>query len=332
LGIYHFQEHAGYLGDMMEFMAVLNVIREENGLEKVDLCYVDDRSNPNRPISRERLESSPQFKAMMVSLRGLLPSLGAVFEFDSDSAFEMFFRTHYRKYVCWPQYSLLHSWPSKVNYARHSERGFAYPNTYAPIDVFFQVHGRLPFLSCPPRALEWARNFVTQHVSPAVPIAAQIRFNPESPYRNTDLAAWTEFFRRMQAHSAIKFVIVCRHEEIIPELRALPNTVYAKDHGSGILEDLALVQVSHFSMFPDSGFCTFPWFCGLPSLYFGKRKLDFAQRRMRDVDGNGLRFLSSLQRRIWGEYTVETLEKEFWALWKDLEAARWRNPHLERCG
>src|SRR5438128_899626 len=54
LGIFHFQEHAAYLGDMMEFLEVLNVLREEHGLAKVDLCYIDDPSNPNRPVSRDR--------------------------------------------------------------------------------------------------------------------------------------------------------------------------------------------------------------------------------------------------------------------------------------
>lgn len=327
LGIYHFQEHAAYLGDMMEFLAILNVLREENALNKVDLCYIDDPSNPNRPVSRDRVESTPEFKEMMLSLRALLPSTGAVLQFDSDAAFETFFRKHYREYVCWPKYTFLHSWPSHVNYTRISDRGLAFPNTYAPLNRFFDARGYLPKLTCPPTLLEWARGFVREHVSPAVPVAAQIRFNADSPYRNTEIGPWKEFFVRMQARSDIKFIVICRREEIAPELRTLKNIIYAKDHGSTVLQDLALVQVSHLSMFPDSGFCTYPWFCGLPSLYFGKRKLEFAQRRMQDEAGTGLRFLSPFQRRKWGEYTAETLEDEFWTLWNDLASAGWKNPY-----
>src|SRR6266850_8037799 len=62
LGIYHFQEHAGFLGDMVEFLAVLNVLRVENGLAKFYLCYIDDPTNPNRPTRRHRLEMSADFK------------------------------------------------------------------------------------------------------------------------------------------------------------------------------------------------------------------------------------------------------------------------------
>jgi hypothetical protein len=312
---------------MMEFLAILNVLRVQNGLGKVDLCYIDDPANPNRPVTRARLESSPQLKDMMLSLRALLPSQGAVFQFDSDAAFEIFFRTHFRRYVCWPRYGFLHSWPSRVNYTRISDAGAPYPNTYAPLDRFYAVHGDLPKLTCPPAAMDWARHFIREYVSPAIPVAAQVRFNPDSQHRNTEIGPWKGFFERMQARSDIKFVVICRREEIVPELRSLKNVIYAKDHGSDVLQDLALVQASHFSMFPDSGFCTYPWFCGLPSLYFGKQKLEFPQLRMQDVRDEGLRFLSPYQRRIWGEYTAKTLEQAFWSLWKDLEAVRWKNPH-----
>jgi len=327
LGIYHFQEHAGFLGDMMEFLAILNVLRVQNRLKTVDLCYIDDPTNPNRPVSRERVETSPEFKQMMLELRALLPSIGAELHFDSDVAFEAFFRTHYRRYVCWPQYGFLHSWPSHVNYSRISERGLAFPNTHTPLNHYFDTHGTLPKLTCPPVHLKWARDFVRRHVSPAVPVAAQIRFNAESPARNTDLAAWKEFFRRMEARSELKFILLCLREEIVPELRSLKNIIYSKDHASGLLQDLALIQVSHLSIFPDAGFATYPWFCGLPSIYFAKQKYDFAQRRMQDETGTGLRFLSSFQRRRLGDCTADAMEKEFWSLWNDLDSAGWKNPY-----
>ena len=328
LGIYHFQEHAGFLGDMMEYLAILNVLRVQHRLEKIDLCYIDDPSNPNRPVSRARLESSPDFKRMLLELKALLPHVGAVLHFDSDAGFERFFRAHYRRYVCWPQYGYLHTWPSSANYGRISPRGMPFPNTYAPLDHYFEKFGALPKLTCPPEALNWARAFVRQHVAPALPVAAQIRFNRDSPRRNTDIEAWSGFFRRMSARADIKFVLLCLKDEIVPELRALSNVVYAKDHGSGILEDLALIQVSHLSLFPDAGFATYPWFTGLPTIFLGKQKHLFPQRRMRDEDGQGLRFLSPHQRRRFGEYDAGTLEAEFWSLWNDLAAANWRNPYL----
>ena len=328
LGIYHFQEHAGFLGDMVEFLAVLNVLRVENGLAKVDLCYIDDPTNPNRPISRDRLETSADFKPMMLELRTLLPSTGAVLQFDSDAGFEAFFRSHYHRYESWPQYGYLHSWPSHVDYGDVSSRGFAFPNVFAPLHRFFAANGWLPQLTCPPALLEWARSFIRQHVSPAVPVAAQIRFNPESPARNTDIEAWKAFFQAMEKRSEVKFIVVCRREEIVPELRSLTNVVYSKDHASSVLEDLALIQVSEFSMFPDAGFPAYPWFCGQPTLFFGKQLHEFPQRRLGDETGTRMPFLSPFQRRRFGPYTAATLEEEFWKLWNDLAAANWKNPHL----
>jgi hypothetical protein len=328
LGIYHFQEHAGYLGDMMEFLAVLNVLRAENASDRVDLCYINDPSNPNQPISRSRVESSAEFLEMMLSLRALLPGLGEVRTFDSDRKFEAFFREHYDRYVCWPRYRRGHSWPSRVNYGRLSTDGIAYPNTYAPVHRFFRASGTVPKLSAPPPLLQWARAFVREQVHPGVPIAVQIRFNPESPVRNTDIEAWMTFFRRMETRCAAKFVVLCRREEIVPELRSFPNVVFSKDHASGVLEDIALLQVAHFSMFPDAGFATYPWFCGTPTIFFGRQLHEFPQRRMQDVTGTKMPFLSEFQRRRFGPYTAQTLEEEFLSLWDDLARAGWRNPYL----
>jgi hypothetical protein len=330
LGIYHFQEHAGFLGDMIEFLQVLNVLRAEHRLEKIDLCYVDDPSNPNQPISRARVDSSPEFKETLLAAREVLPSVGSVLQFDSDAAFEKFFRSHSSRYVCWPDYHRFHSWPSLVDYTRISERGFGYANTYAPLDRYFDAHGALPMLTCPAALLEWARSFVREHVSPAVPVALQIRFNPDSPLRNTKVDAWRGFLSRMEARTDFKFIILSRREEILPELRRFRNVIYSKDHASGLLHDLALLQVSHLSMFPDAGLCTYPWFCGLPTIYFGVEKHEFPERRLCNEAGQGLRFLSAFQRRRFGDYTAETLEREFDALWSSLAAARWSNPYAMR--
>jgi len=328
LGIYHFQEHAGYLGDMMEYLEVLNVLRAKHRLRKIDLCYIDDPSNRNQPVSRPRVDGAVEFKQMMLELRALLPGVGAVLQFDSDAAFERFFRSHYARYVCWPQYHRLHSWPSRVDYMVISDQGFAYANTYAPIDRYYREHGHLPQLSCPSEALDWARRLIREHALPATPIALQIRFNPDSPARDSNAEAWKAFLARMEPRSDVKFIVLCRREEIVPELRRLRNVVYSKDHGSGVLQDLALIQTCHFSMFPDAGFCTYPWFCGVPTIYFGREKHEFPERRFQNANGEGLRFLSKFQRRRFGAYSADILEAEFQALWRDLAAAGWSNPHL----
>ena len=126
----------------------------------------------------------------------------------------------------------------------------------------------------------------------------------------------------------VKFVILCRREEIVPELRQLPNVVYSKDYASGVLNDLALLQVSHLSLMPDAGFVNYPWFCGLPTVYFGKQLHEIPERRLKNERGQGLKFLTRFQRRCIGAYDADILEREFMSLYDDLAAAAWRNPNL----
>jgi hypothetical protein len=329
LGIWHFQEHAGYLGDMVDFLQILNVVRSRHRMQKIDLCYIDDPSNPNRPISRDRLEASSQYKEMMLTLRAVLPGVGGVCHFDSDADFERFFRSNYHRYVCWPRYRYLHTWPSHIDYSRISDRGYPFPNVFTPLDQYFAAYGEIPMLTCPPPLLDWAREFVADHVSPAIPIALQIRFNPDSPVRNTDIAPWKTFLERMQKRSDLKFIIICRREEIIPELRRLGNVVYSKDYASGVLHDLAVLQVCHLSLFPDAGFVTYPWWTGLPTIYFGREKHEFPERRYNNENGQGLKLLNRFQRRRFGQYDADRLEQEFESLFNQLAAAGWRNPY--RC-
>jgi hypothetical protein len=328
LGIYHLQEHAGHLGDMVDFLEILNVLRVQHSLQKVDLCYIDDPSNPNHPISRTRLEASSEYKEMMLELRTLLPAVGAVHHFDSDADFERFFRSNFHRYVCWPRYGYFHTWPTAHNYMHISDRGYPFPNVFTPLDDYFAARGELPTLTCPPALLAWARDFIHKHVSPALPIVVQLRFNPDSPSRNTDAEAWTLFLQRMEDRPEFKFVVISRREEILPELRQLKNVVYSKDHATSVMNDLALILVCHFSMFPDAGFVTFPWFYGLPTIFLGKQRHPFPHQRMNDEHGTGLRFLTPVQRRRYGEYSVDTLEREFWSLWNDLATAGWKNPYI----
>jgi len=327
LGVWHLQEHAGHLGDMVDFLEILNVLRVLHNLEKIDLCYIDDPSNPNQPISRRRIDASPEYKQMMLELRVLLPNVGSTHHFDSDADFERFFRSNFHRYVCWPRYGRFHTWPTAHNYFHISDRGYPFPNTFTPLDRFFASRGELPKLTCPPGLLQWARDFVRSHVAPAVPIVVQLRFNADSPSRNTDEEAWTLFMKRMEARTEFKFVVISRREEMIPQLRELKNIVYSKDYASGVMNDLALILVSHFSMFPDAGFVTFPWFYGLPTIFLGKLRHEFPHRRMNDENGAGLRFLTPFQRRRYGSYDAEILEREFWSLWNDLAAVRWKNPY-----
>jgi hypothetical protein len=328
LGIYHLQEHAGHLGDFVDFLEILQVLRLQHGLRRVDLVYIDDPSNPNRPVSRQRLDASSEYKQMMLDLRALLPDLGALYQFDSDAEFERFFRSNFFRYVCWPRYPYLHTWPSHLDYSRLSDRGYPYPNVFKPLDDYFASRGQLPTLSCPEPLLEWAREFVRAHASPAIPIALQLRFNPDSPVRNTDAEAWTRFLRHMESRREFKFMVMSRREEILPELRQLKNVVYSKDYSSGVMNDLALLQLCHLSMFPDAGFVTFPWFCGLPTIFFAKQRHEFPHRRIGDEHGTGLRFLTRFQRRRYGDYNADTLEKDFLSLCNDLAAVRWTNPYV----
>lgn len=319
LGILHLYEHQGAYGDTIIFMQNLNVLRHRHGARRIDLCYIDDRTSPH--FAPHPYYDDPERKRVLLSLHRLLPGLDGVMRFDSEADFERFFQVNHHRYIPFPPYGRFHSWPSRINYWNIRKRKKTRHKNISPIKEYHAAHGAIPHLSAAPEDLEWARAFLSRHVSPARPIVVQLRKSRIISDRDTDLTVWGEFLKHYEGQTKFRFVVIGDAHELVPEFRALPHVVFSKDSGSDLFKDLALIQSSFASVLPNSGPAAFAWFTGTPFLNFGLvpnyHPEDVAVIDIQDYEQ--LKFLNATQKLFWGPYTAQDMIREFDALAKALE-------------
>lgn len=335
LGIFHYQEVGYGLGDMVNFLQTLNVLRHEHKLEKIDICYVDD---PKRifPAPKPALYTGLHIKRNMLSLHSVLPHVGSVFYFDSNAQFERFFRGNYHRYVAWPPYPRYYSWPGRVNMVNFKKINKYSPGKYSEVARFHRLHGHFPHLSCKREIIEWAMGFVREKASasgggPCLPVVSQLRYIPSRPERNTDIDVSAEFFEHYSSNKRFKFIIIGTKEEVIPSFRRFPNVVFAKDFGTSLEQDFALIQTAHLGIFQDSGAVVFALFTGIPNIRHGILPYNPHMETYHCIKFyENYPWLNKYQKMFWGHRDAKFLIAEFDKLVEELDKDKWKNPVWEK--
>jgi len=312
------------IGDILIMQEGSLVLRERHGIDQVDFAVVYD---PQHPAAEDPAFSSITEGNALYYLASILPvaqvnqHLGSLFLFNSHRNLERFIADHADYYQVWPS-----GW-------KFGSRAYLYYEVFNDLLYdHYKKHGSIPLLTCRQFLAEWARAFFAEHVQPLVPVTVNVRNNPNfHTHRNLRLECWLEFFRHCEARYPAKFVIVCARAEIDERLRELPNVILAKDHHTGIEQDLALIHSSAIHMGAGSGPASMAWFTDKPYLMvntaYGPGYFAHPEMILQEAE-NIQRFWFSgpLQRIAGGIETTELLVEEFARMWASVDIARWRSP------
>lgn len=308
LMIYDFSSQPFSVGDILIFQEASLVLREMHGLGAIDFALVYD---PAKPVVPDPAFSQIDPKSFLFHLSSFLPAaqvnphLGSIFLFNSHRHLEMHIADNATRY---------HVWPSLAQYAFHE-----YLYYYCFNELFydyFRTHGALPNLASRPAAATWAAEFIRKHVHPAAAVTVQLRNNPVNPTRNSNYDSWIAFFRHCADRYPVKFILICARSEVDPRLKELRNLVIAKDFGTSVEQDLALIEAAHVHMGASSGPAIMALFSSKPYCIFNT---DIKPTLVKGFthEGRRIRFFFSapLQNWIAGEETPELLTAEFDRLW-----------------
>jgi hypothetical protein len=271
--------------------------------------------DPQSPTCADPVFASITPENVMYHLASVLPVaqanqyLGSMFVFNSHAHLRRFVRDNADLYQIWPS-----NWPLESEYL------------YYPImnDVLYHYHNEhktIPRLSCRPFLVNWAKTFYDEHATSYIPITVQIRNNPLiSTVRNSRLDCWLEFFRYCEDRYPVRFIIVCALSEVDERLRHCRNVIVAKDHGTTIEQDLALISTAAIHMGASSGPGILAVFNSRPYLMFSTTMIPHLYRGLIEEDGF-LRFCFShpLQRHSGEPETTDLLIKEFARMWAAIE-------------
>lgn len=262
LGVWDYKCIPWSVGDLLIFIETLSVLKIRYNAEKVDVCVVCDSENPAGNRGYKNIDSS-NFRYYLFSLLPIIntsPYLGSVFQFDSRLEFFSFLKQNINKYEIYPP----------VNKQLKETFNFYGGATLKEIQKFYKERGFIPHLAIDDYHLGWAYNLCRTEAEGLLPVAVSLRNRPDSTGRNAEQSVWLEFFDLCKSKfPEVVFVVVGIREEASEDLRQRSNVIVAKDHGSTLADDFALVRTSLMYIGLTTGVSEIAIYSDVPYLIFG---------------------------------------------------------------
>lgn len=266
LGIYDFKTLPWSIGDPLLFVEMLSVKKLENNLAEIDICIVFDRENPEGYRTSVNVLNSENVQDYILDFFPIFsacPFLGSIFQFSSREEFWRFFKQNRSRYQVYPE--LPKFLDETYNFSDSGAKEIIH------IRKFFQENGCIPFLRIGSRESAWARGFYKERWENGkkVFVSVSLKRTDHSHDRNSSVEVWGRFFSMCQMlFPEVIFVIVGLREERVLDWKGLENVLFAKDYGTTIPEDFALVRTSFMYLGSTSGINCIAHFSDLPFLIF----------------------------------------------------------------
>jgi len=267
LGVWDYKSLPWSVGDPMLFIEYLSVIKIKTHSEAIDICIVYDKKKPlgkrtsffGDPVNSKTHED---FSLEYLPIFSTCPFLGSIYQFNTRDEFNRFIKINYNRYNMYPRLS------------DHLAETFDYRDQGASlikeIESFYAKYKYIPFLRIGDKNNAWARYYYAKNApKDSVIVTISIKQTSHDKVRNTDPDTWLSFIDRCKHdYPEVVFCIVCLAEEVFDGLRQRENVIIAKDYGTTLIEDMALIRNSVIYMGTVSGINIIALFSDLPYLLF----------------------------------------------------------------
>ena len=318
LGVWDYKVIPWSIGDLLVFIETLSVLKLKHGADKVDICVVCDRENPAGNRGSKNINPS-NFRNLLFKLLPIIstsPYLGSVFQFDSRPEFYSFLQQNINKYEIYPPIN--QQLAETFNFYGHA--------TLKEIQDFYRERGFIPYLAIDDYHLSWAYDFYKTKAKGLLPVVVSLRWHPHAAiHRNAERNVWLTFFDLCKsAFPDVIFVVVGSREEVFEELRHRSNVMVAKDYGSTLLDDLALIRTSLLYIAQESGISIIAVFSDIPYLLFGREEV--ARKALKLEPGSNWKFATQYQKVFYSDFEVtpHSLLEEFSSLYNQLDTDKWQ--------
>ncbi len=321
LGVWDYKVIPWSVGDFLVFIETLSVLKLKHEADKVDVCVICDCEKPagNRGYTNINPTNFRYYLFNLLPIINTSPYLGSVFQFDSRSEFYCFLKQNINRYQIYPPIS-----------AQLKESFNFYGGaTLREIRDFYNERGFIPYLAINDYHLGWAYNLYRTQAKGLLPVVVCLRNRPDSPHRNADKDVWLSFFDLCKStFPEVVFVIIGMREEIFKEFRDRSNVIVAKDYGSTLVDDFALIRTSLLFMSVNTGGSTIANFSDVPYLIFGM-SLEWREQMGLKPDSSW-EFATQDQKIFYSSFiiTPHSLLKEFSNLYCVLDIQNWHNKAL----
>lgn len=325
LGIWDYKALPWSVGDPMVFVEELGILKIKHNAEEIDICVVYDHDNPggNRKGSNLTSENAQDYILEFLPLFSTCPYLGSIFQFNSRKEFYLFLISNSERYDIFP--------PLRQHLAETYNYHGDVPHLNE-IQEFYRTHGYIPYLRIGERDSSWARYFYLNHLpEKTVPVTLTLRLTGFDE-RNANPSVWLSFIDKCKIEfPEVIFVVAGLREEGFDDLRKRSNLIIAKNFGTSLIEDLALIRTSLMYMGTTSGVNTIALFSDIPYLIFQWPIYDLNHKWALKL-GESFSFATDRQKvfNITIPVTPELLFDEFKELYSKLDRNKWHNITFEK--
>ncbi len=320
LAIYDLSSQPFSIRDILVIQEASLVLREQHQLGEVDfaiLCDATPSAHAGEAFAGINSEHGLFHLASVLPAAQVNPHLGSLLVFNSRLQLERFIADNADQYFVWPPAWQLENWDGGYFQVCHDL-----------LNKYHQQHGSLPRVGCRSFLADWAQAFFQEHVSPRVPVTVQLRPDEtDCTPHNMNMECWFEFIRACDVEYPVRFVVTGACDEIDERLRDRPNVLIARDHGTTIEQDLALIQTAAIHMGASSGPGTMailnnkPYFLVNADTHTAEARMD---GMIRQGDLWRLPFGTPYQHLATPPETADLLVNEFARMWSAVDQAEWK--------
>lgn len=307
LAIWDFRVVPFTVGELLICQEVSLFLRELHRVDKIDLVLLCDEKQPARSDGGMDSQNFHYCFSKLFPVAFVNPYLGSLLILDSREHLASYIAENHERYYVFPPYS-----DPEERSLTESEQLFNY------VQTLYANHGYIPHLSCQHATIMWAAHFLSDRIRPRLPVTIHLRNTSTTTYRNARLECWFDLFDFCQTRYDVTFVLIGDKSEIDPRMRGFPNVLVAKDYGTTVEEDLALIQTAMFFMGNASGPSTMAIFSDLPYVI-----CNFQTVHEKLTPGQPLPWATRLQKLVWEPETTEQLIEDFSWLYREIEKAQW---------
>lgn len=317
LGIWDLRVSPVSLGSLLILVEELQMQRTIHRTDFADICVVGDAPHllPIRGMKANGglvtlLDSAICKDSALLSALLDMEGIGVCYLCDTIAALRVFLRTSPYPYVMWPTLN-----EQGLVSHRYASTTFA--------QRFYCENGFIPYLSCKAEPIRWAIQCVGRYVIPCIPVVVHLKNNPnEQGSSNADFDAWLAFFKACYQQYDVMFIVI-GGEEIDQRVRRLPNTLVARDFGSNLSRDLALIQTAFVFMGMASGPCNMALFSETPYIIYKNPDHDAEQMALELGQHDRFPFATPFQKVLRVFETRENLMSEFAHVYTHVNRQDW---------
>ncbi len=317
-GVWDNKHTPSTIGDLLVFMEALSVLKLKHGADKVDFCVVCGKENPAGNSGYGTFGSSNNRHHLfhLLPILNTSPYLGSVFQFDSRPAFYSFIKQNINRYEIYPPID------------KQSGEIFDFDKSVPLEEIrnYYRERDFIPNLVIDEYHRHWAYNFYKTKIKGLIPVAVALEHCYDRATGNSDIVGWLKFFDLCKANlPEVVFVLVGIREEVSEELRMRSNVIVAKDFGSTIADDFALIRTSLLYVGLNGGISEIAVYSDVP--YLIVEKSWNMETEIRPKPDSKYVFATTNQKvfNTSGGIVPETLLKEFSDLYNHLDTKGWLN-------